>query len=252
MSLADLLFYGDLEGAVKIGGPDVEKYLLRKYQRDRRIEGIDIPYKNRKWISGMHLSKALYWLCHLDSGVGQKFRKRRRDEVMKLAELLTNSPHNHDRKPPEFLFYDLEEGKKSLAYEYWPKYFYAVEKSWPGWEGDKLKKRWSYLAKLGDLAIFDMYMDCWGQVRDISELMGGRNLVEAVEVIGQDRKMEIVRANIEDLEQRQEKKRQELDPEKQRYAHFDEYEYISYLSKYLVLLPSTVVILSCFALLSQG
>ena len=59
MSLADLLFYGDLEGAVRIGGPDVEKYLLREYQRDRRIEGIDIPRKNREWISGMHLNKAL-------------------------------------------------------------------------------------------------------------------------------------------------------------------------------------------------
>ncbi|MHC4638331.1 MAG: HEAT repeat domain-containing protein [Planctomycetota bacterium] len=232
MSLADYLFYGNLESAVKIGGPDVEKYLLRQYQRDRRLQGNDIPYNNRKRIMGTNLNKAFYWLCYLDSEAGQNFRKKHRNEVMKFAELLTNTGFNHDRKPPEFLFFDLEQGKKSLAYEYWPKYFYSVEDSQPGWEPDKLKKRWAYLAKMKQAATFEMYMNCWDKVRDISKLMGGQNLVEAVETVPQDRRRKIVQAIIEDLEQRHEKKKQELGLE-QQYSFFEEDEYISCLRKYL-------------------
>ena len=232
-SLADLIFYGNIEAAVKRGEADVEKYLLRQYDRDRRLQGIDIPYKNREYIFGLHLNKAFYWLCQLESEAGRKFRKRHSDEVMRLAELLTNSMHNHGRKPPEFLFLDIDECKKSLAFQYWPKYFHAIEDFNPPWEHEMLKKRWTYLARLKELATFDMYMDCWKGIKKIQELGGRQPLVEAVKVIPQDMRVTIVQAIIKDLEQRLEKKKQKLDPQKQRYAFFDENGHINDLKKYL-------------------
>jgi hypothetical protein len=232
-SLADFLFYGDIESAVKIGGADVEKYLLRQYERDRRIEGKDIPYRNRKFFSGLNINKALYWLCQLEISTGRDFRKKHREDVLKLVELLTNTPFNHDRKPPEFLFLDIDEGKKSLAFQYWPKYFHAIEDSHPPWGYEKLKKRWTYLARLGSLATFDMYMDCWRQVTDLHELMGGNHLVEAVEAIPRDMRIQVAKAIVVELEKRIAAKRNRITSEKRARAFFDEHGYVSALKRHM-------------------
>ena len=233
LSLADLIFYGNIEEAVKIGGPDVEKYLLRQYQRDGRIEGVDIPDKNRKYIFGLHLNKAFYWLCHLDSDAGRKFRRRHRGKVMKFTELLTNNPFNHDRKPPEFLFFDLDEGKNSLAFQYWPKYFHGVEDSNPPWDYELLKKRWDYLGRLKGLATIEMYMDCWREIREINELMGGEHLVEAVRLIPAEKRFLVIGNIIESLEKRIAEKERTAESRNLRGSVYDETVYRNALKKYL-------------------
>jgi hypothetical protein len=215
------------------GGPVVERYLLRQYAGESRIEGINLKWKDRKYHFGLHLNRWLYSLAQSDNPVGRDFRKRYRQQVLALVDLLVESPFNHDTKPPEFLFLDLDQGKNSIAYEYWPKYFAAVESSSPPWDYAKMKKRWAYLARLGSSATFEMHMDCWRQVTDLHELMGGNHLVEAVETIPGDMRIQVAKAIVIELEKRIAAKRNRITSEKQATAFFDEHGYVWALKRHL-------------------
>lgn len=218
--------------SLSFGGPVVERYLLRQYARESRIEGINLGYKVRKYHLGLHLNRWLYTLAHLDSPAGRDFRKRYRQQVLALVDLLIESPFNHDKKPPEFLFLDLDQGKKSIAYEYWPKYSAAIESS-DLWEYRKLKRKWAFLARIGSLATFEMYLDCWRQVTDLHELMGGNHLVEAVETIPRDMRIRVAKTIVSEFEDSIAAKRNRITSEKRPRAFFDEHDYVWALKRHL-------------------
>lgn len=219
--------------SLSFGGPVVERYLLRQYARESRIEGINLGYKDQKFHFGLNLNRWLYSLAHLDSPAGRDFRKRYRQQVLALADLLVESSFNHDKKFPEFLFLDPDQGKNSIAYEYWPKYCAAVESSSYLWDDKKLKRKWAYLAGLGSSATVDMNMDCWRQVTDLHELMGGNHLVEAVEAIPEEMRIQVARAILAELERRIAAKRNRITSEKQATAFFDEHDYVWALKRHL-------------------
>lgn len=194
-------YWDDPETAAAFGSLSVEKFLLRHYQRERRVSGIELAFEDRKYHWGLHLNKWLYVLARLDSPAGKSFRKRYRRQVLELADLLMASGHNSSKDPPEFLFLDPDQGKNSMAYQYRPNYMVAVETSHL-WDYQKLAKKWAYLARLEPPATFDMYMDCWRQLTDIDELMGADKLVGAVDAIAKDMRVRVATAIIEDLEKR--------------------------------------------------
>ena len=223
---------GDIEAAVKFGGPQVEKYLLRQFRRENRVSGIELDWKDWELHFDLHLNKWLNLLAQLDSDAGRAFRSRHRRQVLQLADLLLNSRSNHDVDAPEFLFLDLNRGKKSMAYESWPKYAAAVRSS-SLWEYRKLEKQWAYLARLQPPATEDMYMDCWRRVTDLHELMGADRLAAALDAIAQQMRVPVAKAIIRELEKRIEARRKKLDPERAERARFSEHNYAEAIKRHL-------------------
>ncbi len=126
---------------------------------------------------------------------------------MKLAEIMINNGFNNERKPPEFLFYDLNLGQESMAYQYWPSYSVQVESSFPPWWYEKLIKRWEYLNKLGSLATEDMYMQCWKISKFDAPLMSGY-LLQALRVLPPGKKIPVTKEILKEILEMHEKKTQ--------------------------------------------
>ncbi len=200
---ASICWFENIETAAKLGGSVIEKYLLRQFNREQRVSGFTVlDWKDRYSYQGLHLNKWLFHLCKLDGPAGMEFRRRNRHKVMELADVMITGGHGNAREAPGWLFLDMDEGTKSVAYEYWPKYYAAMESSWPPWDYEKLKKRWAYLAKLGSAATFEMYMDCWWKIRMqlLDEHLGGDKLAKVVEVIPHEMRVGVIEAIIRDLE----------------------------------------------------
>lgn len=157
---AFLAYRGDLDLASEIGGSVYEQYLLRKYRRERRIEGSNLGSENTEYEYGLRLNKWLYHLVRLDTPAGRAFRSRHSTTIEEMARLILTSRFGNEDKPPEFLFLDLDRGKHSLAFTFWEEYILISEDA-SGWEHDRLLSQLSYLARLGNLATDDMYKECW-------------------------------------------------------------------------------------------
>ena len=233
ISPALLVWREDIEGSAALGGADIERYLQREYRRERRISGLELKSKNREYTLGMHLNKSLYHLAFMDSPAARQFRQKHKRQIMELTELIVGSNFNNSRKPPEFLFFDLDRGEKSLAYQYWPSYSVHVESSFPGWWYDKLKKRWTYLARLGPLATEDMYIHCWNISKDLQELMGGY-LLRALQALPHDKIIPITKEIIKELQSVADQKRQKLGLDKNARHYFTEDECVDTAMEYLV------------------
>ena len=185
--LTVLAYKNDVGTAAAFGGSVFENYLLRQYRREQRVEGIELGYENYMYEGGQHLNKWLYHLVHLDSPTGRKFRRNNSTATLKMAKVMLNSMHNLRKDPPEFLFIDLDMGKRNIAVKCWEEYLIAVEDSFPGWEPDKFEKRLKYLLRLGDLATDDMYRQCWQYV-NLKELFGDNRIVKVLDPLGAERK----------------------------------------------------------------
>jgi hypothetical protein len=225
----------DIEAAVKFGGPQVERYLLRQYRHENHLSGLELDWKDRELHGDLHLNKWLNLLAQLDSDAGRAFRARYRHQVLQLADLLLNSRFNDDVDAPEFLFLDLNRGKKSMAYESWPKYAAAVRSS-SLWEYRKLEKLWAYLARLQPPPTKDMYMDCWRQVTDLHELMGPDRLAGALDAIARQMRVPVAKAIIRELEKKIEARRKKLEPERAERARFPEHSYVEALKRHVAAL----------------
>jgi len=204
-----IAYRGNFDAAAGLGGGLFEEYLLRQFRRERRLEGMDLDYEAREYTGGQHLNKWIYHLVQLDSSAGREFRSRNSRVAEKMTQLLIDNMHNSRKEPPEFLFYDLDMGKNSLAVRFWPDYTAAVNDSFPGWDESMLEKRFAYLARMGKLATEKMYMDCWNKV-DIKEYEYSR-LRENIEVIPFDRRLSIARQILEDVKRNKDQIRYNAD-----------------------------------------
>lgn len=198
---AILIYWYDVELAGVFGGSVYEEHLLRQYRRERRLEGVELAHQDRVYKQGMDLNRWLYYLVELDSPGGRAFRTEHSSVVKEMIDLLVTGMHNHYRTPPQFLFHDLELGRRSLAYRYWKDYLIAVEGSFPGWEYEKLEKRFAYLAKLGDLADEEMYKESWDRVNDEEFNMMNR-LADLLETVPAARREFVSRYVFEDIQKR--------------------------------------------------
>jgi len=236
ISPALLVWREDIEGSAALGGADIERYLQRGFQRENRVSGLELQPKNREYTLGMHLNKSLYHLAFMDSPAARQFRQKHKQQVMELTELIVGSNFNNSRKPPEFLFFDLDRGEKSLAYQYWPSYSVHVESSFPPWWYEKLKKRWTYLARLGSLATEDMYIHCWKIAEFRPELMGGYLLqaLQALHALPQDKKIPITKEIIKELQGIADQKRQKLGLDKNARHYFTEDECVDTAREHLI------------------
>lgn len=196
---AILIYRYDLDLAKEFGGSVYENYLLRQYRIHRRIEGIDMGHENYMYENGMHLNKWLYHLVHLDTPAGRKFRNYNSTATRKIAALLTTSMFNHSKHPPEFVFYDLDLGRNSLAVRFWKEYLIAVEDSSPGWEYDKFEKRLKYLLRLGEHATDDMYRQCWQYV-NFKSMMGSNRIIKPLDLLTPSRKRFMAKLMLDTIE----------------------------------------------------
>ncbi|MBN1972798.1 MAG: HEAT repeat domain-containing protein [Sedimentisphaerales bacterium] len=229
----ELIKLEDFRKAAVLGGPEIEKYLLRQYQREKRIEGVELGYRNYEYTMGMFINKWLYHLAFMKSPVAQEFQEKNRQEIMKLAELIINNNFNRERNPPEFLFYDLNLGEKSMAYEYWASYSEHVESSFPSFWWEILKKRWDYLNRLGSLATEEMYVHCWKITKRDAPLMGGY-LQQALIVLPPDKRKPVTNVIVKELLGIANKKRQEIGLDINAVHYFQEDEPVDMAREFLV------------------
>jgi hypothetical protein len=229
---AILVYRYDLDLAGEFGGSVYERYLLRQYQWHSQVEGIELGYENVESKGDLQLNKWLYHLVQMDTAGGKEFRKNNAYATKKIAEVIVNSRFNNEKAVPEFIFYDLEAGKNCLAYQFWPEYTLAVEDSFPGWENDKLKKRFTYLANLGELATFEMYMDCWRKIDKVDDLVSHPSLSDAVKIIPGDMQAKVGKAILKNLEKRRDVKHKKV-PEGWHRPMLSEDRHIGDLTKFL-------------------
>lgn len=149
--------------AAELGGPAVETFLLRHDWRAPVGIGTGSSWDDRVSINTHDVNRWLYLLAHLRSPTGDAFRAANAHEVMILAELMANS--ETDLEPPTFLFYDPQNGQRSLAAQFWPKYkSIAVSRS-SSRVDDALACQFGYLVRMDPVSTPEMYVECWRAFR---------------------------------------------------------------------------------------
>ncbi|MBN2182021.1 MAG: hypothetical protein JW715_08905, partial [Sedimentisphaerales bacterium] len=234
ISPALIAWFSDVETAAVFGGPEVEKYLLRGFQRNDRVSGMELGSDNYVYTMGMHLNKWLYHLSFMDDPAARQFRQTHESQVAELTELIMSSNFNSRKEPPEYLFYDLDLGENSMAHKYWPSYSVHVESSFPDWWWEKLKKRWQYLNRLGPLATEDMYIHSWNISKDLQKSLMGGYLLQALEVLPGDKNIPVTKKIIEELQNIADRKRENLGLDKNARHYFQEDECVDTAREYLV------------------
>ncbi len=73
----ELIIKDDIEKAAALGGPEIERYLLRQYERNTKIEGIDLGYENYVYTMGMNLNKWLYYLAFMKSPSAREVSRKK-------------------------------------------------------------------------------------------------------------------------------------------------------------------------------
>ncbi|MHC4098227.1 MAG: HEAT repeat domain-containing protein [Planctomycetota bacterium] len=145
-----------LNPAVEFGGPAIARFLLRQSW------WAEPNHNNKDHLGGAMVNKWLFYLANLDDPAGRNFRLEHRNSVVKLANVFCKKIRHHHGQPPAFLLLDLDQGKKSLAYEYWPSYSAKVEISSASFAfAEKVKKRFIYLSKMEPVPTMQMYLDAW-------------------------------------------------------------------------------------------
>lgn len=205
-----IAFRDDVEAAAGLGGCILEEYLKRQYQRHRQLEGMDLGYEDYEYVDGQSLNKWLYYLVQLDTPGGKEFRRRYSSQTEKMLKLLIDNNMNHDKEPPDFLFFDLDQGKQSLAVRFWPEYSASIENSSPPWEESKLEKRLGYLARMGNLATDEMCTDCWKKV-NLEEINNTGQIIQAVRTLPRQRQLILAQHILEDLKKRKDQIRYNQD-----------------------------------------
>jgi hypothetical protein len=143
-----------LKIAAACGGPLVEKYLLRQpWNKPPDMR----DFHNVSYVSGgIHVNKWLTLLAGMDNDIGRRFRATHRQEVLGLAQQLTQTTFPPSAQLNEFAFLFLD---PQLALEFWPTYSAGVRAK--GFE--PLRDQWKYLVKMGAAATPEMYLETMRQ-----------------------------------------------------------------------------------------
>lgn len=140
------------------GCPGLDQYLIRQ---DWQISGSELntsngwPHRMTRYGSEP-INKWLYLLAHLDSPAGAAFRLQHRREIMSMLDDCLADAVFHSDALPAFLFADLNQGSKSLAAEYWPKFVTLGLRQY-----EQLQLQFQYLARMEPISTTEMYVQAW-------------------------------------------------------------------------------------------
>jgi hypothetical protein len=176
--------------AAHLGGPDIERFLLR---RDWRADPKGLPFSEQLHFHSDDLNGSLFLLANLRSPMGREFRRKESRRLMNLADrigLLAIEDYSLFRHNPfAFLFVD-----KRLAAEYWPRFKSRALTYGKGY--DSLKLQFLYLANMEPATTVDMYANAWrGYSRDYSFVQQALSVLNNLP----DRKKEEVVSAIEQI-----------------------------------------------------
>lgn len=151
-----------LDPAVLLGGQAIAEFLLQKDWRDERGED------NREFgfFCGHYVNSWLFRLINLDDPAGETFRAEHRDLVVRYADMWAESNRGFgaEFKPPSFLLFDRDKGRRSFAWQYWP--VYSIKKDSVKVLTHRLRWKFEYLKMLEPFATTQMYFDCWVRALD--------------------------------------------------------------------------------------
>ncbi|MDQ2731490.1 MAG: hypothetical protein M3Y56_07515, partial [Armatimonadota bacterium] len=128
--------------AVALGGPDVDRFLLRSYEQAPNRPKFITTFPDNAF--------CFILLAQLHDAAGRKFRREHLGAYMALAR-------SYGATWDDFLFCNLDEGPDSLAAHYWPQLLAHT----PSDPDGVLSNRWKYLAKMEPLATVSMYVEVW-------------------------------------------------------------------------------------------
>lgn len=143
--------------ACHFGGAQFERFLLRQ---NWRTDPQDLPWKEQMHIHGGEVNGWLYLLAHIRSPAGRVFRQEHTQRIFKLADSIGEEIRfdwDSIKRELDFLFYDLDKGRESLAYRYWPKLRQDVQTS----RRYVLRTQWQYLVQAEPVSTAQMYLDAW-------------------------------------------------------------------------------------------
>jgi hypothetical protein len=141
-----------IELAVRLGGPEIERFLLRHDWR-RTVEW---PDASAHYVFGRSVNKWMYYLSQLPGPAGRRFRQENAAAIMDMADTLIEVPSHLDNCG--FLFLDLDMGKDSLAARYWPRF---RAKAAAITNPEPLESCLKYLVRMGPAATTEMFVEVW-------------------------------------------------------------------------------------------
>lgn len=141
-----------------VGGPVLERFLQRQ---DWQADAEQLPWNEQVRTFGHESNGWFYMLTCLESPVGKEFRHTHREQIFEMADAVHRSyrPENMD-----FLFVDLDQGKASLAYQYWPRFLEKIAGRSEN-DPDAVEDALDYLLRLGTVAESGMYVEVFNTLR---------------------------------------------------------------------------------------
>ncbi len=198
-----------LRVAAKIGGPDIERYLLRQRWRTKPE---DLPYLEQVSIHGRELNGWLYLLANLRGPAGRRFRREKESRLFEMADVLVNDMRMRWNDELAFLFDDIDRGSESLAVKYWPRFRRLTNKK----KHDALSLQYHYLLRMEPATTVDMYVQCWKDYRaDWSYFHEALDVFDKL-VLRLDKREQIVTALIRLVEQDMSNVTHDSDPQRER------------------------------------
>ena len=142
-----------------VGGAALERFLLRQ---DWEADPAQLPWEQQANLSGEDVNGWFHMLAYLDTPVGREFRQTHRDRVFQMADLI-----DLDRASEgvDFLFLDLDQGKDSLAYQYWPRFLRKTPDN--DRRGNQaMKHAVEYLVQMGEVSEPGMYVEVFKAIEE--------------------------------------------------------------------------------------
>ncbi len=116
------------------------------------------------------VNKWLYSLAYLNDDAGRNLRRRHADLFMDLADRVYPGYLGMWQGSLDFIFMD-----PWLAKEYWPRFARLV---WQKTATKPVQAEWEYLARMGDRATVNMFMEAWNVNISLSDFYGALNVLD--------------------------------------------------------------------------
>ncbi|NQV35296.1 MAG: hypothetical protein HQ515_21560 [Phycisphaeraceae bacterium] len=142
-----------------VGGPALERFLIRQnWQADPE----QLAWEQIMRLPEGDMNGWFYMLANLDTPVGREFRQRHREKIFQMADPIDL---DHSSEDVDFLFLDLDQGKDSLAFQYWPRFLRKT----PDYDrkGNRaMKYAVEYLVRMGTVSEPGMYVEVFKAIEE--------------------------------------------------------------------------------------
>ena len=137
-----------------VGGPVLESFLFRQnWEADPK----QLSARQCVRTDVGRLNGWFYMLTYLQTATGRQFRQAQRDRLFEIADEVDRWSK---REGLGFLFLDPDQGKDSLAYQYWPRFLknLAEEKMW---DSRHMNLAYAYLIKMEPITEPNRYVEAF-------------------------------------------------------------------------------------------